>query len=264
MLKMKKFLSLLSVCIFAYVYCALSPAAYGQSKMLTTVLQSSPNIDAMEFILILNNDLEKSILLLDRYEKEVRNNDETEIERKIRLTHLSYLRAYAYSYHVLSQNPKKKHAEEAFEAVKTAITLGTEIIKEQPDYSDIYRVVAVSMMLNAEHGLLGVSRFLTYQHDAIEYAKKAVTLDPGNPMARVVLNNFDTLANFLVGANKKRGRKAIMVPIQKNWKKAQIFEFLYSQCLLYRYEKNSKKLQLTLSKMKSLYPESWRYTEFRK
>ncbi len=246
----------------AFMLFLFSPSIYATTSIeYETLLYGSPNIELSEFILVLNNNLELSLLKIEQAMQKVLESTESKLIKDIRKTHLYFLTAFSYTYHEPSKKQKKSKSELAFTAIDTTITLGENIIAQLPSYSDMYRIVSTCMMLSAEHGLMGISKFLLYQQKVIEYIQKAIELNPNNPMARVTLSNFDTLGNFIVGANKKRGQALIFVPIQESWPKVFTFEFLNSQAIVYKKTKNTSKYQETIQVMKTLYLKSYRYTQ---
>ena len=228
---------------------------------LETILYNSPNIEASEFILIRNNNLELSISYIEKAMSQISKNTEPELIKNIRKTHLYFLSAFAYTYHITSSKQKTSKSNNTFTAINKTVNLGNKIIEEIPNYSDIYRILSTCMMLSAKHGLVGISKFLLYQKTALQYIQKAIELNTYNPMARVTLSNFDALGNFIVGSNKQRGRKTIFIPIHSSWPKVYKFEFLNSQAIVHKKDNNKDKYKETIQAMKKLYQESYRYTQ---
>ncbi len=256
--------SLSRFCIYKCAYIAVlciififAQKASAYEAVLDTILQTSPSIDAMEYVLITNNDLSQTHIYLEQIHKKVRSGKETEIQKDMRTMHLYYLEAYAYLFHE-SDISKLKRNDAIFNLVEQVRIVGESLLLQYKKSSDVRRVMAVSMMLTANTGIQGLNKFMNVRTIAINYAVEALSLDSQNPMARVVLNNFDSLAIRFIGAKSQRGFFAINIEINSQWKKPQVFEFYVSQIFAFLKKRDKKSARQSFEKASELYPNSWR------
>lgn len=212
----------------------------------------------MEYIQISRNDnLSDALSYLHAAEQKVRALNEPELTTTIRMVHLYYLTAFAYRYHA-STLSRSKRARAVFQNIARVRELGAKVMEAAPDYADIRWVVAVTMMLSADVGVAGVNMFLGLKDEAIGYAVESLDLDSQNPMARVVLNNFDALAPWLIGAKPERGFAAILLEPRAEWAKPHLFEYYISRVYAYRKYRDTVRMKQAFQSAQALYPESWR------
>ncbi len=251
------------IAFFLYISFLCTQVISAYQKDFETILLTYPNMDATEYVLILNNSLEKTLPFLDDMEINVDQNKEEDIYKMIRKVHLAYLRIYAYVYHE-SDMKRWDRQKKGRELLKEIIDWGTNIMGVYPQYSDIRRVVSVSMLISAKLGIQGFDFFVKNRKTAIAYVEEALALNEENYMARVVLNNFDSLAIAVVGAKKQRGYDAISVVMRDTVPKPIQFEFYISQTYAFRHRREYENVKISLNNARKLYPTSWRYKEFKK
>ncbi len=252
------FKTCIRICRFAlFALCFWGQNVFSYEADIEDTLSTAPNIDATEYVLITNNNLEQTRLYLQRLREKIKKGDELEVRKNIRLMHLYYLEAYSYLYHssVISKSERNKAI---FDLVEQVREFGEGVLVQYKAASDVRRVMAVSMMLMADTGVWGLNKFMNVRRLAIKYAVDALALNENNIMARVVLNNFDSLAIGLVGANAERGFKAINVEVQTEWKKPHVFEFYVSQIFAFLKKRDKENALVSFEKARALYPGGWR------
>lgn len=231
---------------------------YAYDEKLEPLLQTSPNIEATEYILIKNNDLDKSLDYLTKVIDTLHNDKGLDVEQRMRIAHLQYLTAYSYIFHISATLKKSEKITHAITTLDKFIPSLITISEKYPNYSDALRVLAVSRMLYGSAGLQGFTKFMYTKNTALEEITRAIQLNPQNMMARVVLNNFDSLAPRLAGAKPERGYSLIFIDIPPTLPKPQRFEVFMSRLHAYERKKQQKQVELTIDTLYSLYPRSWR------
>lgn len=251
-------------CISIIIYCIFigqTSHVYAYDGELASLLQTSPNIEATEQILILNNNLSHSISYLENILSDLDNSTimygKNKLKTTIRKAHIHYLKAFAYIFHDSMLSNRKKN-KLAISEIGIATMMIKEIIIQTPDYSDIYRLYAVSLWLYGKAGILGLKKLITNNALALNFAKKAMYLNKDNIMAKASLAMFHASAPPWMGANTSEGKKIISVSMPDNIPKAHIFEFYVSRYYIYNKLRNNAKKKESINMLKSLYNDSWR------
>lgn len=256
-----KFLLPLKTTITCKVVCLLmlfSSSVFAYNKKLEPILQTSPSIDASEYILIENKNLALSLAFITKMNEEIDNSTETTTVKQIRKAHLHYLKSYAYIYHTDTSLKKIIRFNRSQLEIAQALDIAYPIIKNNPKYSDILRLASVSTLLYGELGILGKIKMLHLKNTALDMISKAIMLNPDNMMARVVRSNFDALAPPSIGADRSRGLETILKVIPDNLPAPQKFEVFVSRYHSYSHINDTKNKNKVIKELITLYPMSWR------
>lgn len=231
---------------------------FSYDSQMEGLLLTSPNIDASEYVLAIQNNLPVSLSYLDNSIEIINAMDEPEIYKTIRIMHINLLKGFVYYGHddgIIRNREREKKQEEI---LQHTFDNYKQVIDQFPEYSDLYRISVNSIFLYMRPNLESFAYILRNKKYLFSLFENAILLNPNNPMAKVVYANYDMIAPGLSGARKERGLKNISPPVQSSWPKIQQFEYTMSKliaCFIRKDDEEEKKLTEFAY---LLYPNTWR------